>query len=271
VSDRRRSGEGNGHVGVHQPDLSIIVPAYNEERRLGATLERIGTYLSDCGISAEIIVVDDGSTDATCEVALGIAERLALPLQLLRNDGNRGKGCSVRQGALGSAGRLVLFSDADLSTPIEEFERLRAPIEAGDADIAIASRGMPESKLAVRQPFWRESMGRVFNRIVRTLALGGFSDTQCGFKLFTRAAADAVFPRQTLDGFAFDVEVLVIARRLGFRIAEVPVTWIDSRASKVSPGGDAARMLRDVLKVRANARRGLYDRPLGRPPDSPDR
>ena len=108
-------------------------------------------------------------------------------------------------------------------------------------------------------------MGRVFNRIVRTLALGGFSDTQCGFKLFTRAAADAVFPRQTLDGFAFDVEVLVIARHLGLRIAEVPVTWIDSRASKVSPGGDAARMLRDVLKVRANARRGLYDRPPNDP------
>jgi dolichyl-phosphate beta-glucosyltransferase len=243
------------------PYLSIIIPAYNEEARIGPTLERICGYLRARECPCEIVVVDDGSSDGTVAVVEAVRCQEQVAVRVLRNEVNRGKGYSVRRGALESRGRMVLFSDADLSTPIEELSRLLIPLESGEADIAIASRGLPDSDLVERQPLWREMMGRTFNKLVRLLAVSGFSDTQCGFKLFTRAAAEAVFPRQYVERWAFDVELLFIAHRLKLRVAEVPVRWVNSPASKVSPLGDASRMLVDVARLRLRALRGAYREP----------
>jgi dolichyl-phosphate beta-glucosyltransferase len=163
---------------------------------------------------------------------------------------NRGKGAAVRRGVLESRGAYVLFMDADLSTPIEEVEKLLVYVRGG-ADVVIGSRGLAESDIRVHQPFPREAMGRIFNVLVRSLLMGGFKDTQCGFKLFTREAAHALFSKQELDGFAFDVEVLLLAKELGYRIREVPVVWYHAPNSKVSPVTDASRMFRDLVKLRA--------------------
>lgn len=237
--------------------LSIIIPAYNEEERLPRTLERVVAYLGRRGTKFEIIVVDDGSTDGTVETALSLARRA--PIRVLRNDRNRGKGYSVRRGMLEAEGELRLFTDADLSTPIEELPKLeRAVLEEG-FDIAIASRGLPQSRLPVRQPFWREALGRTFNLYIQLLLLPGIWDTQCGFKLFTARAAEEVFRRVTIEGFGFDFEALYIAKKLGFRIKEVPVTWYHSPKTKVKVLRDGLRMGLEALKVRANDLKGVYD------------
>ena len=236
--------------------LSVIIPAYNEEERLPPTLERLVSYLERRGGEFEIVVVDDGSTDRTAEVALSFSR--SAPVRVLRNEGNRGKGYSVRRGMLAAKGELRLFSDADLSTPIEELPKLEEAIAEG-FDVAIASRGLPQSRLLVRQPFWREMLGRTFNLYVQLLLLPGIWDTQCGFKLFTARAAEEVFRRATLDGFGFDFEALYIARKLGFRIKEVPVTWLHSPKTKVKVLRDGVVMGLEVLKVRANDLKGLYD------------
>ncbi|MDX2177751.1 MAG: glycosyltransferase family 2 protein [Candidatus Sumerlaeia bacterium] len=228
-------------------DLSVVIPAYNEESRLPATIRAVEKYLADRGGAWELIVVDDGSRDGTVAAAEGAFSSPGS--RVLRNPANMGKGASVKNGMLAARGRLRLFSDADLSTPIEEFEKLAKALEGG-AQVAIGSRAMAESRLEKRQPIHRETMGRVFNLIVRAVALGGIKDTQCGFKLFTAEAARAVFPRQRLNGFSFDVETLVLARKLGFRIAEVPVRWIDSPNSRVSPVRDSLRMFADVVRIR---------------------
>ena len=241
--------------------LSVVIPAFNEERRLGATLDRVIAWLAAQPLSWEILVVDDGSADGTA--ALG--ERMAASeprLRVVRVGSNRGKGNAVRAGFLDARGELVLFSDADLSTPIEEVERLRARLESGNdgrpADIAIGSRSLPESDVRVRQNIVRQTMGKTFNLIVRLATGLAFHDTQCGFKLFRREAAMPVFHAQRLDGFAFDVEILFLAKRFGLRIAEVPVAWINSPDSRVRVVRDSLRMLRDVLKIRANAMLGRY-------------
>jgi dolichyl-phosphate beta-glucosyltransferase len=218
---------------------------------LPATLARVAQYLDAQRLSHEILVVDDGSSDDTAACAAGAAVRV------LRNDRNRGKGFSVRRGMLEARGERRLMTDADLSTPIEELERLMRRMDEG-FDVVIASRALPESKLLVRQPFFRESMGRLFNVLVRALALPGLRDTQCGFKLFRREAALQAFELARLPGFSFDVEVLYVARRKGFRIAELPVSWRNDAATRVTLLGGSAAFL-DVARIRWNGLRGRYE------------
>ncbi|MCZ6602210.1 MAG: glycosyltransferase family 2 protein, partial [Planctomycetota bacterium] len=226
--------------------LSIVIPAYNEENRLGETLRRVAEYLDGQRFRAEVIVVDDGSTDGTVEVARASPGKH----RVLVNDGNRGKGYSVRRGALEAQGDLILFTDADLSAPIDEFDKLRRAIENG-ADVAIGSRAMPDSDIQIHQPWYRETMGKTFNFLVRSLVFPGVSDTQCGFKAFTGASAREIFGRQTLPGFAFDVEILYIARRLGYRVREVPVVWRDSPDTRVGALSDSLAMFSDIIRIRA--------------------
>jgi dolichyl-phosphate beta-glucosyltransferase len=231
------------------PQLSIVVPAYNEQARIGLTLIRTLEYLRQRSKSYELIVVDDGSTDETCRVVTEVAagdERVRLLVQ----PQNRGKGAAVRRGVLEARGAYVLFMDADLATPIEEVETLLLYAHDG-YDVVIGSRGLAASDIRRRQPRARELMGRVFNLIVRSALLGGFRDTQCGFKLFSRAAARDLFGRQTIDGFAFDVEVLLLAKQSGLRIREVPVVWYHAPNSKVSPVADSAKMFGDLVRLRA--------------------
>jgi len=236
-------------------DISVVIPAYNEEKRLGDTLVRILSYMAEAGHDHEVVVVDDGSRDGTAAVAESFSDR---GVRTLRVPSNRGKGHAVRHGVLQAGRSLVLFSDADLSTPIEELEKLAAPILAGRAQIALGSRAVAGSVIEVSQPFHRVAMGKTFNLLVRLIALPGFHDTQCGFKLFTREAAREVFRRQRLDGFGFDVEILAIARRLGFRIAEVPVRWIDSADTRVRLVRDSSDMLLDLFRIRWNGVCGRY-------------
>ncbi len=235
--------------------ISIIIPAYNEEHRLGQTIKQIIAYMEKEGHDYEIIVVDDGSIDRSVEVAKPFSQK---GVRIIRNDCNRGKGYTVRHGMLDAQKPLALFSDADLSTPIEELEKLVAPILAGNAQVAIGSRAAPGAQIEIFQPFYRVAMGKIFNLLLHLFALGDFYDTQCGFKLFTRQAAQAVFRRQRLSGFSFDVEILAIARSLGFQIAEVPVRWIDSSDSKVRILRDSSAMLFDLFKVRWNTLLGRY-------------
>lgn len=237
------------------PHLSVIIPAYNEERRLPSTLDRASQYLDGRGKPYEILVVVNGSTDRTAEVAKAAAARdpsVRLILTPLR-----GKGRAVKIGALEARGERVLFCDADLSTPIQEAVALTELV--GDAyQIAIASReGLGARR--VGEPYSRHLMGRVFNGLVRALAVPGIQDTQCGFKAFTRACAHDVFGRQTLTGFGFDVELLYLARKRGYAIREVPVTWVYQPSSRVDPLRDTVRMFGDVLRVRLNDLRGRYE------------
>jgi dolichyl-phosphate beta-glucosyltransferase len=232
--------------------LSIIIPAYNEEKRLPATLSRVREYLSASNWEfSEIVVVDDGSRDGTVKIAEGAGVRV------LRNPGNRGKGYSVRHGMLEAKGEWTLFSDADLSAPIEEVERLWVAAELENASVVIGSRAVDRSMVGIHQPFLREMSGRFFNLAMRAVTNLSFRDTQCGFKLFERAAAREIYKRQTIDGFGFDVEVLYIARHLGYRTFEVPVRWDDVAGTKVSMWL-GAKGFWDPVKVRWNGLRGKY-------------
>ena len=229
-------------------DLSVVVPAFNERERIGPTVLAMADYLDDIGISHEILVVDDGSTDGTADQALGAVPR-DLRVRVLRLPNNRGKGAAVREGMLAALGARRLFMDADLSTPPDQLAILWEALDAG-ADIAIGSRGLPDAELRVRQPSWREGMGRSFNVLVQSLVLDGISDTQCGFKLFRAGAAEHVFALSRLDGFAFDVEVLALARRARLLIHELPVVWAHRDRSKVAPIVDSWSMLADLLRIR---------------------
>jgi dolichyl-phosphate beta-glucosyltransferase len=235
---------------VSLPQLSVVIPAFNEAERLPPTLERVLAYLRARGGSFEVIVVDDGSRDET------VARARAAGVTVLANEVNRGKGYSVRRGMLAARGARRLMTDADLSTPIEDLGRLMAALDGG-VDVAIGSRALPDSNVEVHQPWYRENMGRVFNGLVRVLAVPGLKDTQCGFKLFTAEAAQAAFSRALLDGFSFDVEALYLARRHGFRIAEVPVTWRNDAASRVGLWS-GFRAFPDLLRIRWNAWTGHY-------------
>ena len=237
--------------------ISIVVPAYNEERRLPSTLDALVAYLDAREWTfAEIVVVDDGSTDGT--VALVERRRAARPLiRLLRNPGNRGKGYAVRHGVLEAKGDWILFSDADLSTPIGELDKLYAAAQARGAQAAIGSRALDRSLIQRHQPGLRETAGKFFNLVMRLTTGLPFRDTQCGFKLFQAPAAREIFRRQQLDGFGFDVEALFIARRLGLAAVEVPVRWSDVEGTKVSTlrGLDA---FVDLARIRLRQLAGKY-------------
>jgi dolichyl-phosphate beta-glucosyltransferase len=229
-------------------DLSMVIPAYNEARRLPPTLARLRDYLEAGPDTYEVLVVDDGSTDDTVSVAQAVAREWP-KLEVLTLPQNQGKGAAVREGMLHARGALRAFSDADLSTPIEELPRLRSHL-GGACHVAIASRDAPGSDIQVHQPRWREFMGRTYNRILRLLVLPGIRDTQCGFKLFTSEAAEACFAPLETFRFGFDAEVLVRARRRGWEIAEVPVRWRHVEESRVGGIGDALRMLYDLVRLR---------------------
>lgn len=228
-------------------ELSIVIPAYNECHRLGPTLMATLDYLDQRCIRGEVLVVDDGSVDSTAQVALAFG-RVDSRVRLLCLGENRGKGAAVRAGVLAAKGDRVLFMDADLATPIEELESLEQALLEGH-DIAVGSRALATSNITVRQSRARALMGRTFNALVRLVAVGGICDTQCGFKLFTRRAAQALFGEARIDRFAFDVEILLLARGR-FTVAEVPVAWRHVGESKVSPVRDALRMAVDVLRMR---------------------
>jgi len=231
------------------PYLSIIVPAYNEETRLGATLKRMLAYFDAQNYTFEILVADDGSTDGTPDIVEQIAA-CRPQVRLLSYQPNRGKGYAVRYGILRACGARLLFSDADLATPIEEVEKLLAALDSG-YDIAIGSRDVKGSQLIKRQSILREFGGRTFNKVVQLMAVPGIHDTQCGFKLFTRNAAKSIFSRCQVDHFAFDVEVLYLARKLfGMRIAEIPVRWAHQEGSKVVFFRDAFRMIKTLFRIR---------------------
>jgi dolichyl-phosphate beta-glucosyltransferase len=227
-----------------RPFLSVVIPAYNEEGRLGPSLARVKDYLVAQTYQSEVLVIDNASTDRTSDVARSAG------VEVVREP-KRGKGAAVRTGMLAARGEYVLFSDADLSTPIEEVERLMAALEAGH-DIAIASRALPDSQLLVRQPWYRELVGRLGNLLVRLVAVHGIADTQCGFKLFPRHVAQRLFAAQRMGGIAFDMEVLFLAQRLGMKIAEIAVTWIDSPDTRFSRVRDSLDALKDLARIRIN-------------------
>ncbi|MBI5832723.1 MAG: glycosyltransferase family 2 protein [Armatimonadetes bacterium] len=229
-------------------DISVVIPAYNESARLGAPLARVRSWLEAYDQTAEIIVVDDGSADDTADVARRGLEGFPAA-QVLRNEPNAGKGASVRRGVLAARGDYVLFSDADLSVDIADWTKLRAAHEAG-ADIAIGSRAIRGSHIDVHQPWHRELAGRCFNVFIRAFVMSGIHDTQCGFKSFARPCIQSVFSRQTIERWGFDVELLYIAQRLGFRIAEVPITWRNDAATKINAAADGFKMLGEALEAR---------------------
>ena len=261
------------------PKYSIVIPAYNESARLPATLASVVNCIQARGWDAEIIVVNDGSTDATADVVREFANKTpvirtiqellteAVPagpeelrmveLRLLDNLRNRGKGYSVRAGMLAARGEVVLFTDADLSAPIEEAERLFDAIRQG-ADIAIGSRWLESGRQTQRQPIYRQFFGRCFNWITRTVMGLPFKDTQCGFKAFRRSAARALFSLQRIEGWGFDPEILFLAGRLGFKVAEVPVVWAHDEGTRIHPLADGSKMLLEILRIRWYALAGKY-------------
>jgi dolichyl-phosphate beta-glucosyltransferase len=240
------------------PKYSIIIPAYNESARLGTTLDRVLSYVSSEQWDAEVIVVNDGSRDGTPDLVREYAKKHPR-LRLLENPGNRGKGYSVRNGMLNASGELLLFSDADLSSPIEEAPKLFAAIHAG-ADVAIGSRWLQPEMQTQRQSPLRQFYGRAFNVALRILLGLNLKDTQCGFKAFTRDAAQKIFPQQQIERWGFDPELLYLARRLKMKIAEVPVAWAHVEGTRISPLRDGLRMFGEVLKIRWNAITGKYSR-----------
>ncbi len=244
------------------PHYSIVIPAYNERARIPATLEAVVNCIRERDWSAEVVVVNDGSRDGTADVVKAFAVN-APEVRLIENPGNRGKGYSVRSGLLHSFGEVVMFTDADLSAPIEEAEGLFAAIAQG-ADIAIGSRWLERKRQTIRQPLYRQFFGRCFNGVTRLVMGLPFADTQCGFKAFTRAAAQTVFQLQTIDRWGFDPEILFIATKRGFRIAEVPVSWAHDERTRISYLKDGVRMVEDIAHVRWNALLGRYDRKVER-------
>lgn len=235
--------------------LSIIVPSYNEELRLPASLDRIAEYVEASQRQTEVLVVDDGSKDQTARVAAAYADRIA-NLRVLQNGVNRGKGYSVRRGMLEAKGEVVLFTDADLSAPIEEADKLLAAI--GQYDLAIGSRAMDRSLIKVHESLFREFAGIVFNKIVRIVLRLPFVDTQCGFKAFRRERCRILFEQQRIERFGFDPELLYLARHHGLKSVEIPVRWSHSPATKINMLRDSVQMFVDVFIIRSNALQGCY-------------
>jgi len=239
------------------PHLSVVIPAYNEEPRLPGTMHHALAYLSAQPYQSEVLVVDDGSTDATAEIVRGWPQG-CVPVRLIQHPdrGNHGKGAAVRRGMMDALGNFRLFMDADNSTTVDQVERFWPLFEQG-FDLLIGSRKIAGSCVAVHQPWYKEMAGRFGNLIVQLLAVPGISDTQAGFKIFTRRSEEIIFPRLTVDRWAYDVEILVVARTHGLRFREVPITWIDSPGSKVGLKA-YVQVLMEVLRIRRNRLRGLY-------------
>ena len=241
-------------------NLSIIIPAYNEQARLGDSVRKILGYIEKEKLSAELIVVDDGSSEATREVAEKVcAEFSAVKTQVIRYEKNRGKGFAVKTGLQKSVGDIALFTDADLSTPISELPKLVEPIKSGEFDLTFGSRALDRSLIGVHQPWRREQGGKVFNLIVKTLTGLPFWDTQCGFKAFNMKKFRLLLDVMTIDRFGFDVEFLYVAHYRGLRLKEIPVRWNHCEGTTVSVFRDSQRMFNEVRQIRRNAKRGVYD------------
>jgi len=240
------------------PKYSIVIPAFNESARIPATLESVIACIRANKWDAEVIVVNDGSVDNTAEIVRSIAGN-APELRMIENPGNRGKGYSVRNGILHALGDIVMFTDSDLSAPIVEAERLFAAISAG-ADIAIGSRWLESGRQTHRQPLYRQFFGRCFNTVCRMVMRLPFADTQCGFKAFTRDAAQTVFQLQTIERWGFDPEILFIALKRGYTVKEVPVSWAHDARTRMSYLRDGMQMLKELVIVRWNALTGHYSR-----------
>jgi dolichyl-phosphate beta-glucosyltransferase len=236
---------------------SIVIPAYNEGTRLGPTLEKVLAYLRRQGWDAEVIVVNDGSRDHTAEIVRSFAESHP-QVRLVENPGNRGKGYSVRNGMLKAQGEIIVFSDADLSSPIEEMPKLLQAINQG-ADIAIGSRWLRAELQTTRQSLHRQLFGRIFNALNRMILGLRFKDTQCGFKAFTRRAAQTILPLQLIERWGFDPEILFLARKFGFRVAEVPVRWGHVGGTRIHPIVDGAHMFQEMLRIRWHDLTGKYN------------
>jgi dolichyl-phosphate beta-glucosyltransferase len=237
-------------------DLSIIIPAYNEEQRITPTLESISAFLAGTGARYEIVVVDDGSKDGTVALCRSLAARIA-GLRVIANSPNRGKGHAVRTGMLAAHGAVRVMCDADGSMPATELPKLLAPIVKGKATVAIGSRYV-EGAAQHSQPAWRRAWSRLCNKVIQAALVPGVRDTQCGFKAFSAAAAEDLFSRATINGWAFDLEVLAIAKRMGHEVAEVGVFWQDDARSKVNPLKDLWKVIREAITIKRNLNRNAY-------------
>ena len=243
-----------------KPELSIVIPAYNESSRLAEPLREVIDFVRSSKLDAEIIVVDDGSSDNTAKVAQNLfAEFSDIASNVIRYEPNRGKGFAVKTGLLAAKADIALFSDADLSTPIEEMQKLIEPIKAGEFDATFGSRALDRSLIGTHQPWRREQGGKVMNLIIRKMSGLKFSDTQCGFKVFNMLQFRPLLDVMTVDRFGFDVEFLFVAHYHGLRLAEIPVRWNDVEGSKVSVFRDTRRMIGELMQIRRNARTGVYD------------
>ncbi len=240
-------------------NLSIVIPAYNEEKRIGHTLARTFDYLDSQDFESEVIVVNDGSNDRTAEKVLEAKDRAKGRLRLIENPGNRGKGYSVRNGMLQADGAIILFYDADLATPTSEIAKVTTPIAENLYDVVFGSRALNPALISARQSHLREAIGRAGNLIQFLLTGLKFKDTQCGFKAFRREAARAVFPLQRIDGFGFDPEILFIAKKQGWRLLETPVRWNHVEGSKVNPFASPIKVLLEVATIPWNDLIGKYD------------
>jgi dolichyl-phosphate beta-glucosyltransferase len=243
---------------LETPQYSIIIPAYNEGERIASSLERVLRYAGEQRWNAEVIVVDDGSSDTTTGIVREQMQKNPA-VQLLQNPGNRGKGYSVRNGMLNAKGEVLLFSDADLSSPIEEADKLFGAIAKG-AGVAIGSRWLKTELQTRRQPMHRQLFGRIFNLLLRLVLGLNYKDTQCGFKAFSRKSADVLFHLQQIERWGFDPELLFLARRFGFKVAEVPVSWAHREGTRLSPLRDGMRMFGEMLRIRWYAWTGKYKR-----------
>ncbi|MDX2030103.1 MAG: glycosyltransferase family 2 protein [Blastocatellia bacterium] len=241
------------------PYLSIVIPAYNEENRIGTTLKGTFDYLDTQAYDAEVIVVDDGSKDRTTQRVLEFQERAQGRLRLVENPGNRGKGYAVRNGMLAAAGEIILFYDADLATPTSEIAKVIEPIAEDRYDVVFGSRALKYELIGTHQSFLRELRGRGGNLFLRAMLGLSFKDTQCGFKAFRKAAARAIFPLQRVEGFGFDPEILFIAQKQGWRLLEMPVRWNHVEGSSVTLFGTTIKVLMEVSAIRWNDLLGRYN------------
>jgi glycosyltransferase involved in cell wall biosynthesis len=244
-----------------QTDIAIVIPAFNERDRLGSSIARVLEYVHAEGLRAELIVVDDGSTDGTADVARNeLARHPDVPSRVIDYGENRGKGFAVKTGLAAASAEVALFTDADLSTPIAELPKLIDPIKAGDYDVTFGSRALDRSLIGTHQPWRREQGGKVMNLVIRSMSRLKFSDTQCGFKAFRMSKFRPLLDTFTVDRFGFDVEFLFAAQHRGLRLKEIPVRWDNVEGSKVSVIRDTRRMFAELAQIRKNAKAGIYDK-----------